>query len=71
MRARKTSVGSRIAKSVITSHSPRGASSVTRRRATSWACGSIRFTAFGANQRLTSCRYLLCSGGSIWVGTKR
>ena len=71
MMVRKISVGSRIAKSVTKSHSPRGARSATSRRPISCACGAIRLTALGANQRLTSWRYFACSGGSIWVGTKR
>ena len=71
MMVRKISVGSRIAKSVTKSHSPRGARSATRRRPISCACGAIRATALGANQRLISWRYLAWSGGSIWVGTNR
>ena len=71
MIVRKISVGSRIAKSVTKSHSPRGARSVTSRRPISWACGAILLTALGANQWLISCRYFAWSGGSIWVGTNR
>ena len=71
IRSRKASVGKRMANSATKSHSPSGATSATSRAAISRIAGSLRATAPGENFGFISWRYLMCSGGSIWVGTKR
>ena len=60
-----------MANSPTKSHSPRGATSAISRAAISRARGSLRFTAPGENLVFSNWRYLMCSGGSICVGTKR
>ncbi len=60
-----------MANSATKSHSPRGATSRIKRAAISRAWGSLRLMAPGENLGFSSWRYLMCSGGSICVGTNR
>ena len=71
MTVRNTSVGKRMANSATKSHSTRRAISAIIRRAMLPRGSSARATAPGENFGLSSWRYLMCSGGSICVGTKR
>ena len=60
-----------MANSATKSHHPAAAISAIIRRAISRDGSSARVTAPGENFGLSSWRYLMCSGGSICVGTKR
>ena len=53
------------------SHSPTGLTSSTSRRQSARICGSAASIARGENHGLTIRRYLMWSGASICVGTKR
>jgi hypothetical protein len=68
---RNASVGKRRPNSVTKSHAPAGATSSTSLRHSARMAGSAASIARGENQGFTIRRYLMWSGASICVGTKR
>ena len=68
---RNASVGKRNANPVTKSQPPLAARSSTSRRQRPRILASAASIARGENHGLTMRRYLMWSGASIWVGTKR